>query len=189
MRVWSSAVLRFLCTTSLVCGGGGRLFQAGNAAALEEKFEDLSTSVEVAPVFSLSIDNPNLAFGPISSEGTVVLGSGRFFNEIRCRSNSGRPWYLKAHLLSLKQLESNTALPPASLKWKTVESTGKAEPIGDRTAFHAFAAEPVLLYASQGDDDRGHEVTLRLQYSLTTATDTQAGHYAGQVVFTMAESP
>lgn len=188
MRVCSSAVVRWLCTTTVVCAGAC-VFQGRDAAALEEKFEDLSASVEVAPVFSLSLDNPNLAFGPINSEGTAVLGSGRFFNEIRCRSNSGRPWYLKAHLLSLRHLESNASLPPASLKWKIVESTGQAEPMMDAAEFQAFATDPVLMYASQGDDDRGHEVTLRFQYSLTTEADTRAGNYAGQVVFTMAESP
>ena len=188
MRNCSSAVVRLFCTTSLVCAGAC-LFQGRDAAALEEKTEDLSASVEVAPVFSLSLDNPNLAFGPINAEGTAVLGSGRFFNEIRCRSNSGRSWYLKAHLLSLKNLENNVNLPPESLKWKIVDSTGQAESGRGAAEFQAFATNPVLIYASQGDDDRGHEVALRFQYSLITEADTPAGNYAGQVVFTMVESP
>lgn len=162
---------------------------ASLARAIDERFEDLSASVEVAPFFALSLDNPHLAFGPISPESTAVLGSGRFFNEVRCRSNAGRAWYLKAHLLSLKHVETQSRLSASSLKWRVVESTGAAEPVGGRAEFHPFAEEPLLLYASQGDDARGQEVVLRFQYSLTAPTDVPAGSYAGEVVFTMAESP
>ena len=157
--------------------------------ALEQQVDDLPASVEIRPVFRFSLDNPNIAFGSLSSGSTSVLGSGHFFNEVRCRSNAGRSWYLKAQLLSLKHLDTNEPLAPSHLQWKIVESTGAGEPTGGRQAFHPFAEEPVLLYASQGDDQRGNEVVLRFQYSLTTPPEARAGNYVGQIIFTMAESP
>jgi hypothetical protein len=150
--------------------------------------EDLSASVEVTAVFSLSLDNPNLAFGLIGPGKTEVLGQGRFFNEIRCRSNSGRTWYLKVNLISLRLLEKEYFLSPSNLKWKVVESTGSAEPLG-RLEFKEFSEQPVLIYASDGDDNRGKEVILRFQYSLSSPADAPAGNYVGQIIFTMSESP
>ena len=185
MRLWKQGSL---ITGFLILGGavGGT---PPKSFALENKVEDLSASVEVAPVFSFSLDNPHVAFGALSSGSTTILGGGRFFNEISCRSNSGRPWYVKAQLLSLKHLETNSALLPSSLSWKVVESTGAAGPLGERFEFQGFASEPVLIYASQGDDERGEPVILRFQYQLTTPPDAPAGNYIGQIIFTMAESP
>jgi hypothetical protein len=156
--------------------------------ALEQKVDDLSASVEVVSVFNLSLDNSNLAFGLISPGKEKVLGEGRFFNELRCCSNSGRTWYLKAHLISLKLLEKDYSLAPSNLKWKVVESTGSAEPLG-RLEFKEFSEQPILIYASQGEDNRGKEVILRFQYNLSSPLDAPTGNYVGQIIFTMAESP
>lgn len=158
------------------------------ALALEIKMEDLSASVEVAPTFNLSLDNPNLAFGLISPGHTKILGEGRFFNEIRCRSNSGRTWYLKTQLVSLRLLEKAYSIPPSSLKWKVVESTG-SNPSLTRFDFQPFSDQIMLIYASESDDNRGKEVILRFQYSLDSPADAPAGNYVGQIIFTMAESP
>ena len=155
--------------------------------ALDQKFEDLSASVEVAPVFSVSLDNAHLAFGLVGPKTTKVIGEGRYYNQVTCRANSGRPWYLKAQLLFLKQVGGGTSMDPSSLKWKLVESTGSARPL--HADFSPFAADPVLVYASDGDDTRGQEAVLRFQYSLTTPLDVPAGNYVGEVIFTMAESP
>ncbi len=160
-----------------------------SALALEQQFEDLSASVEVAPVFSLSIDNLNLAFGLVSPETTAILGRDHFFHEIKCRSNSGRPWYVKGQVVSLKQLETGFVLEPSALEWRIAESTGAAEPIGGRESFQKFTTGPVLMYASQSDDQRGRPVTLRLQYSLRIPSSAPAGTYVGQVTFTMTEGP
>lgn len=156
--------------------------------ALEERSETLSASVEVAPVFSLSLSNPNLAFHEVSPGKTQVLGEERFFNEVRCQSNNGRPWILKAHLASpLRNVQQpNAFLPPAQLKWKVVEATGSAEPQG-RFDFVAFSDQPLLLYTSQGDDNKGKPVILRFQYSLSSPEDALAGTYLGQIQFTMTE--
>lgn len=158
------------------------------ATALEEKVGDLSVSVEVAPVFSLSLDNPNLAFGLVNPGQTKTLGEGRFFNELRCRANSGRVWYLKAQLVSLKVLGKNYSLSPSYLKYRIVDLQGSAKDYA-RLGFKEFAEQPLLIYTSQGEDSRGREVVLRLQYSLTSAQDAPAGNYVGQIIFTMAESP
>lgn len=173
----------------LMAAAAGLLVSAPRLAeALEERFEDLPASVEVAPVFSLSLDQPQLAFGQVSPNTTMVLGEGRFFNEIRCQSNAGRTWYLKAQLVSLRHLDSPRALDPSQLKWRIVQrvGTGVTESAQD---FRPFAPEPVLLYTSSGEDQAGAEVVLRFQYSLTAPAEAPAGSYVGQLVFTMAESP
>ena len=161
----------------------------GPAAALEERVEDLSASVEVASIFTLNLSKANLTFNNISPGKTLILGEGHWFNEIRCRSNSGRPWYLKAQVVSLKHAGGAYELPTSNLKWKVADSIGSGEPVGGRSAFQEFSEQPALIYASQGDDDRGREVILRLQYSLAAPLDALAGNYVGQVVFTMADSP
>ena len=160
----------------------------GPAQALEEQFNDLSASVEVAPVFSVSLSNPLLAFQDVSPGKTVVLGEGRFFNELTCRSNSGRAWYLKAQVVSLRNLERNYTLPASQLQWKIAETTGSA-PLGRGREFEGFTEQPALIYTSQGDDLRGKSVARRFQYSLTSPPAAPAGTYVGQLVFTMAESP
>jgi len=161
---------------------------AGGAFALEQRLQDLTASVEVAPTFSLSLDNPNLAFGLIGPGQSKTLGEGYYFNEVRCRSNSGRNWFLKVQLISLKMMEKEYHLTAPNLKWKVVSSTGTAEPVG-KMQFEEFQNEPVLLYASQGDDNRGKEVALKFQYNLSSPADAPAGTYVGQIIFTMAETP
>ena len=159
------------------------------ATALEERIEDLSASVEVASVFSINLSTANLTFNNISPGKTLILGEGHWFNEIRCRSNSGQPWYLKAQVVSLKHVQGAYELPAAALQWKVADSTGSGEPMGGRSAFHEFSEQPALIYASQGDDNRGREVVLRFQYSLLTPLDALAGNYIGQIIFTMVETP
>ena len=158
--------------------------------ALEERVEDISASVEVASCFSLSLDKPQLEFGQIKPAETKILGEGRFFNEVRCRSNYGRTWFLKAHLLSsgLKFAEGDYRLPVSALKWRIVSARSEAEPLGE-FQFQEFSSEPALIYISQGDDSRGKEVVLRFQYSLSSPDDAPAGVYSGSIIFTMSEAP
>ncbi|GEM_PF-1959111 len=177
---------RAVAWLALVMGGA---VGVGSAEALEEQFSDLSASVEVASVFSLSLNNPYLAFPEVDSGQSVVLGEGRSFNEMICRSNSGRAWYLKAQLVSLKNLERNYTLPASQLKWKVVETTGSAALTHGRFDFEPFSEQPMLIYTSQGDDNHGRAVVLRFQYSLSVPSDAPAGTYVGQLVFTMVESP
>lgn len=158
------------------------------AEAMELKMEDLSASVEVVSTFSLSLDNPNLAFGLITPGQTKILGEGRFFNQVKCRSNSGRPWYVKAQLLSLRSAQRPYSPPLSNLKWKIGQTSGSNRTVAQYD-FQAFSDAPVLIYTSMGDDNRGKEVELGLQYSLALPPDAPAGEYIGQVVFTMAETP
>ena len=160
-----------------------------SAWPLDQVTDDLSASVDVTPVFQLAISNPNLSFSQVSPGGEDTLGEGQYFNEVRCRSNSGRSWYLKAQLVELKHVDRGYALEPAQLAWNVVETTGESEPQGGRGAFQPFASEPKLLYNSQGKDQRGKEVILRFQYRLSCPANAPAGQYVGQIIFTMAESP
>lgn len=158
------------------------------AWALEVKIEDLSAAVEVASVFSLSLDNPNLAFGTLKGGETKVLGEGRYFNQLICRSNSGRPWRLNAHLISLGILERQYNIASSNLKWKIIETTGFGETSG-RLEFKEFSQQPLIIYTAQGDDLKGKEIILRLQYSLSAPEGSPAGNYVGQIMFTMTEYP
>lgn len=162
---------------------------SGSAAALEERIQDLSAAVEVAATFQCGLDNPHLAFGSVSPGRPMTLGGGGFFNELRCRSNSGRPWYLKAHLLGLRHLDTGRTLKADNLTWRVVDVSGSTEPTGGRQDAQPFADDPILVYASQGADERGREVLLRFQYTLTTPENAPAGTYVGEVIFTMAETP
>jgi len=158
------------------------------AEALDYKTDDISASVEVLPTFGISLDNLNLYFGLIQPGSTKILGEGTFFNQIHCRSNSGRPWFLKAQVVSLSLMEKPYKVPAGNLKWKVTQCTGSAQPAGGYD-FQSLTEEPLLMYASQGDDDFGKDVVLSMQYSLQSPSDAPAGTYSGQIVFTMAESP
>ena len=181
----TNSAVSLLALASVVAWLGAR---PGPASALEERIDHLSASVEVASLFSLNLSKASLAFNNVSPGKTLILGEGHWFNEIRCRSNSGRPWYLKAQVMSLKHTGSDYQLSADALTWKIVDATGSGEPMGGRSAFHTFSEESDLIYASQGDDDRGREVVLRLQYALAVPPDAPAGSYVGQVVFTMVEA-
>ena len=183
-RFKSTAV--FLALTNVMLWLG---MHPNQSMALEERVEGLSASVEVASVFSLDISKVSLAFNDVSPGKTRILEEGHAFNEIRCRSNSGRPWYLKAQVVSLRHIQGTYEMPVSSLKWKIMDFTGSGQPAEGRIDFHAFSDQSGLVYASQGDDDRGREVVLKFQYSLSAPPDALAGSYIGQVVFTMTEAP
>lgn len=167
----------------------GLLGLATPAEGLEERFEDLSVSVEVAPTFGLSLSNPFLVFPHASPGQAEVLGQGQFFNEVRCRSNSGHAWHLQAQVVSLKNLERNYVLPASQLQWKVVETTGVSPAARGQFDFEPFSEQPMLMYAGHGDEAKGHELVLRLQYRLVTPPDAPAGNYTGQIIFTMTETP
>ncbi len=163
-------------------------FLCAEVGALEQKIEDLSASVEVASVFDLSLTNSNIAFGLIKPGDTKILGEGNSFNEVKCRSNLERPWYLKANLVSLGLLGKGQILPASCLKWKIVECSSSLNSLS-KLEFQDFSKEPVLIYNSAGDDNRGKEVILKFQYRFSSPEDAPAGNYLGQIIFTMAESP
>ena len=160
-----------------------------SASPLDQVTDDLSASVDVTSVFQLAISNPNLSFSQVSPGGEDTLGEGQYFNEVRCRSNSGRPWYLKAQLIELKQADRGYALEASQLAWNVVDTTAEGDPVGGRGAFQPFSSDPKLIYTSQGKDQRGKEVILRFQYRLSCPANAPAGQYVGQIIFTMAESP
>ena len=172
----------------VACMVSGLLMFGGGVSALEERFEDLPASVEVASDFGVDVTQAFLTFPNVSPGRASVLGENRFFNEVKCRSNTGRAWYLKAHLVALKHTGTNRALPASSLRWKIVGSTGSGSSTG-RTEFQSFSEQPETIYESRGDDARGRNVTLQFQYSLTPPPSSLAGTYVGQIVFTMAENP
>ncbi len=157
--------------------------------ALEEQFEDLSASVEVASVFSLSLSKTEIVFHDMEPGKTKVLGEGEGYHELTCHANSGRSWYLKAHLASLKAVSGGVSLPPMSLKWKVRTVRGGGESVSAPQDFQPFTEEAALIYASRGDDTKGQPVVLQFEYSLTPPLEAPAGNYIGQIVYTMGEAP
>ena len=65
--------------------------------------------------------------------------------------------------------------------------TGAGAPTGG--GFQEFTEQSSLIYASHGLDEKGREVVLKFQYSLTSPPTAIAGTYVGHIVFTMAENP
>lgn len=167
----------------------GLLFCGSLVVEAFEEYEDLSASVEVAETFTLSLDNPSLAFHQVRPGEAVVLGEGRFFNEVTCRSNTGKPWYLRAQLVSLRHTTRQYTLPPLHLTWKLADITGAGTAHGSGGEFEAFSDQPSLIYVGGGQDTWGGPVILRFQYRLTPPSDAPAGDYVGQLMFTMSESP
>ena len=158
------------------------------ADALDEESATLSASVEVAPVFSLSLTNPHLAFAELRPGQPTVLGEGRFFNEVACRSNSGRPWLVTAQVLSLHHAQGGYALPASALEWNVAETTGAGTVANGPGTFAPFSDQSVLVYTAQGDDMKGRPVYLRFRYRLTSPLDALAGSYVGEIIFTMTEN-
>lgn len=156
------------------------------ARALQEQFEDLSATVEVGGVFGLDVPQTFLTFHNLSPGETKTLGEGQS-HEVKCRSNSGRPWYLKSQVVSLRETATGRALPVSYLRWRIVDATGDGAPAGG--GFQEFTEQPSLVYASHGLDEKGRVVVLKFQYSLTSPPSAIAGTYVGHIIFTMAESP
>ena len=167
----------------------GLVLAPASSEALEERFEDLPASVEVAGVFGVDVAQAFLTFQNVVPAQTAFLGGGRFDNQVTCRSNYGRPWQLQAQLISLKHPAAARVLPPSALQWRLVESTGSGSSGGGAGAFQPFSEAPVAVYTAGGEDLRGRDVILRFQYRLLAPPSTLAGTYVGQIVFTMTEGP
>lgn len=181
--------MRISYATRMILATVGAAFAASPAIAFEERLEDFSVSVEVAEVSELSLTESHLAFRQVLPGEPQVLGEGRYHNQLRCRSNSGRPWYLKARVASLRHLPSQDPMPASYLKWSAVDITGHGATAGGDGHFQEFSEQPTLMYAGQGDDLRGREVVLSLQYSLTVPPTARSGSYAGDIIFSLEPAP
>lgn len=160
-----------------------------NLQALEEIFSDLPCSVEVSPIFSLSLDKNHIDFGLVEPGSKRILGEGGFFNELRCRSNYGRTWYLKVNFPSPpKLLGGKFYLPKDTFRIRVNQKISEAEPLFG-LQFDSLDKESKILYISQKDENDGKEVILRFQYMFSVPEDAPAGNYQGQIIFTMTETP
>ena len=154
--------------------------------ALEEQTDTLSASVEVAPVFRVSLSQPALVFSSIESGHSEVLGAGPPFHDIICRSNNGRVWSRRGRVIMLRHAQQPYNLTPAALAWNLVDVMGR--PLASPShGFTPFSDSAQVLYVSEGDAVAGREMVLRFQYRLTIPPGAPAGNYIGQVVFTMSE--
>ena len=155
----------------------------------DQDFNDTSAGVNVASVFLLSIDKNNIDFESGQPGQKQTLYEGDYFNQLICRSNHGKTWYLKAQLLMpVKHERGDIQIPPENFKWKVLSGNGDGA-VANLYKFNGFSMSPELVYVSSGDDNLGKEVKLQLQYELDIPYNVLAGRYSSQILFTITETP
>lgn len=159
-------------------------FTATFTANAEEKYEDVTASVIVSSTFEVSADVVPIDFGLIDPGETVELYPDRYFNEVRCVSNNGRVWYLKAHCEDLQGAKSD--ISSTNLKFRVYWTNGDGYYSSDWTSFGDI---PVLVYTSGGFDNMGREIKIQFAYKLEPPPGVPAGSYTAIVAYTMTELP
>lgn len=152
------------------------------ALQADEIFEDITGSVIVGVTFEITGANVPIDFGLIQPEEEVILYPDRYFNEVRCRSNSGKTWYLKAFC---KNLEGTFAsISSKHLKFRIYRTDGQGT---YSTEWMEFSDKPVLIYTSAGNDNLGKEVRLQFVYKFRPPPKVPGGNYTASVSFIMTE--
>ena len=154
--------------------------------AYQERFKDLYSSVVVGATFKLTVDNSAMDFGFINPGQSYELYPNRYYNEVTCLSNTGKPWYLKMSLVTGLHGAKGSVIPKKNLTWSvySVEGGG-AKPEG----WSPFEDTPVLIYSATSEDSRGEPVKVRLKYKLDVPGDVTADSYATTIIYSMTETP
>lgn len=145
--------------------------------------------MEVRPIFTLSLDRAQIDFGPVEPGKTKILGEGSYFNEIRCRSNYGRTWYLKAEVISgPKIIGEDFIIPEGTFSYKVVSAEAESEPKG-KFDFVPLVKKSDVIYTSFGAENIGKEAVLRFQYKFEPPANAPSGTYTVEVLFTLVDTP
>ena len=150
----------------------------------EEEYKDVTASVMVSSTFEVSTEAIPIDFGVIDSGEAVELYPDRYFNEVRCISNHGRTWFLKAACGDLTS--PNASISKTHLKIKVFWTNGKGNYSFDWVSFEDV---PVLVYTSGDADNTGNEVRMQFKYKLDPLIGVPAGNYGAIVTYTMSEAP
>lgn len=153
-------------------------------ANTEEKYKDITVSVVVNSTFKVSADSVPIDFGVVDPSKPVELYPERYFNEVRCASNNGRTWYLKAHCENLTG--PSATISKSHFKIKVYRATGKGYYTPD---WIPFGDTPVLVYTSSPQDTEGAETKIQFKYKLEPPPGLPSGNYSAVVTYTMTESP
>ena len=150
----------------------------------EEKFEDVVASVSINSAFKLAADTIPIDFGVIAPGKAAELYPDRHFNEVKCTSNNGKAWYLKAYCENLTGPAAS--ISKTHLKFKIFWTNGTGYHSSDWTA---FGDTPVLVYTSSDMETRGAEIKIQFTYKLEPPAGVPGGNYNAIVTYTMTESP
>ncbi len=152
----------------------------------EQAQRDMFASVVVPPTFKLSLDNANISFGHTEPGKHVELYPNTHYNELKCISNKGNPWYLKISIIGnvIGPPDNNVGID--SFKWMVSRTTGDGV---TEKGWHEFTELPVRVYTSGPMDSEGGEVTIQFKYRLDMPGNARAGNYNLNVLYTMTDTP
>ena len=140
-------------------------------------------------LFEVEVDAYSIDFGFMNiSESKELQEKGLYHNEVSCKSDNTRAWYLKVQALGpLKSGEDY--IPYENFSWKAIEALNGDGAIYNKDMYNAFSDIPALVYSSGPNDPKGSEVKLRFKYSLSIPKNQVAGNYRTVIRYTMTEMP
>ena len=162
------------------------ILNAYNLTYSEQVQRDMFASVVVLPTFKLSLDNASINFGYAEPGKTIELNPYAHYNEVRCKSNKGKTWYLKVSVTGniIGPEDSNVGID--SFKWQVVSSSGDG--VAEQ-GWQSFSQTPVRVYTSGERDALGEEVVIRFKYKLDMPQTAKGGNYSVNVLYTMTDMP
>ncbi len=137
-------------------------------------------------VFEIEVDSYGIDFGLMNiGETKEIQERGMYHNELTCKSDNAKTWYLKIQALNpLKSAEDY--IPYESFKWKVVEILD-GDGVYNKEGYSAFSDIPSLIYTSGPNDTSGRQVKVRFKYSLLVPKNQVAGNYRTVIRYTMTE--
>jgi hypothetical protein len=140
-------------------------------------------------LFEVEVDAYSIDFGFMNiSESKELQDKGLYHNEVSCKSDNARAWYLK--IQSMGPLKSgDDYIPYENFSWKAVEALNGDGVIYNKDAYNSFYDIPALVYSSGVNDSKGSEVSLRFKYNLFIPKNQIAGNYRTIIRYTMTEMP
>ena len=140
-------------------------------------------------LFEVEVDAYSIDFGFMNiSESKELNEKGLYHNQITCKSDNARAWYLKVQ--SMGPLKSGEDyIPYENFSWTAVEALNGDGVIYNKDGYNPFYDIPALVYSSGANDSKGSEVKLNFKYSLSIPKNQIAGNYRTIIRYTMTEMP
>ena len=140
-------------------------------------------------LFEVEVDAYSIDFGFMNIlESKELNEKGFYHNQVTCKSDNARAWYLKVQ--SLGPLKSgDDYIPYENFNWKAIEALNGDGVIYNKDAYNSFSDISALVYSSGVNDSKGNEVNLRFKYSLFIPKNQIAGNYRTIIRYTMTEMP
>ena len=137
--------------------------------------------------FEIETDAFSIDFGFMNiGESKELQEKGMYHNEITCKSDNAKTWYLKTQTIEpLKSGEDY--VPYENFKWKIVEVLNGDGVIYNKDMYNTFSDITSLVYTSGPNDSGGREVKIRFKYHLLIPKNQVAGNYRTIIRYTMTE--